>query len=465
MPRIALPALTFLLALACGSRTAIVAPGEDCTEGRQLKCACPGGLLGAQRCLGDGTFGPCQCTTTATGGDRTIASGGAGYGGARAGLGGATGSKSTATAGAGSGGKLGFGGAAGSSAGSSGGIRDAGATPDAASSTSDIASGTSVLIDVFVGDLGIYVITTDAIVLYARGGKETARVASPRQITSAAFDGKRLVVADRARLTAYDPGLGAAVSADLMEACASSVLVSQGRFVCGPSNDWDRVFYTYDTASGKLLASSTKYTYNGIPMRRVPGTDDFITVTTDMSPSDFHLYTVDATTGQVVYINESPYHGDFGITSTYAFDGSPPTHLITHAGLILKIYDANCKGDANSFTTGCFVKDGALGTLSGSQYFAAMDSNPSGKVFGLVDPASDYGLDGPCAKSCLLESVDVVGRNVLTQSVVHLSASSIVAFRYDAVANAAVVGYVVGTTSYYFPSDPYPGYKVTVMPF
>jgi hypothetical protein len=40
-----------------------------------------------------------------------------------------------------------------------------------------------------------------------------------------------------------------------------------------------------------------------------------------------------------------------------------------------------------------------------------------------------------------------------------------VAFRHDPIGNAAVVGYIVGTGSYYFASDPYPGYRVTVLPY
>ena len=110
--------------------------------------------------------------------------------------------------------------------------------------------------------------------------------------------------------------------------------------------------------------SSKKYTYNGIPMRLVPGTSDFVTVSVDLSPSDFHLYS-GSDSGEAVYINESPYHGDLRITNTYAFDGSPPVHLITDSGLLLRIHGDNCTGSMSSFSTGCFVKDGALGTLTG----------------------------------------------------------------------------------------------------
>jgi hypothetical protein len=445
----------FVFLLACGTRTSIYA--QICTEGRQVACACPGASVAVQVCLPGGIWGPCQCASASPGSGGVPGQGGMpGVGGAGSAAAGRSGSGGVA----GAGGRIG---GAGGTSSSHGGT--SGKNPDAAQSSGiDLAQGTSQLIDVFVGDLGIYVVTTDGVVLFDRGGSQRALAPAARQVTAAAFDGTQLVVADRAKLTTYDSALSAIVSADLMEACAATVLVSRDRFVCGPSNDWDRIFYTYDARTGALLATSNAYTYNGIPMRRVPGTDDFITVTSDLSPSDFHLYTV-LSNGQVSYVNESPYHGDFSVTTTYAFDGSPPTHLITSAGLLLKIYDTGCTVDASSFTSTCFVKDGALGTLSGNQYFVSMDSDAAGTIFGLVDPSTSYALSGPCAQGCLLERVDVAARTILSQSIAHLGIARSVAFRHDPIGNAAVVGYIVGTGSYYFASDPYPGYRVTVLPY
>ena len=108
---------------------------------------------------------------------------------------------------------------------------------------------------------------------------------SPRENTAAAFDGEILVVADRARFASYNVMLSRNMEADLVEECASAVLVSDHRFICGPSNDWDRIFYTYDAQTGAFVASSEKYTYNGIPMHHIPGTVDSVTVTVGSSPS------------------------------------------------------------------------------------------------------------------------------------------------------------------------------------
>lgn len=53
-------------------------------------------------------------------------------------------------------------------------------------------------------------------------------------ITTAAFDGEHLVVADAAKLTTYDAQLNEVVSSNLLEGCVSSVLLSGNLFVVRP---------------------------------------------------------------------------------------------------------------------------------------------------------------------------------------------------------------------------------------
>jgi hypothetical protein len=307
------------------------------------------------------------------------------------------------------------------------------------------------------------VVLSDAIILADRLGTELGRVSSPREITAAAFDGERLVVADKARLTTYDLNLAPVATGTLVEACASAVLVSGALFICGPSNDWDRVFYTYDANTGVLVASSLKYTYKGIPMRRIPGTDDFITVTVDLSPSDFYLYMVDAAHG-AVFVSDSPYHGDFAVEKTYAFDGAPPAHVITSQGLMLQIFGSNCATAASSTVKQCFVKDGALGTLTGAQRFVGMDNDANGMVYGLVDPSYDY-YDGPCSSSCIAQRIDSTKRSVVAQRIYSLDTGAIVVARHDPVSNALLLGYRIRTSDYYLSSSPYPGYRVRLLPY
>ena len=302
----------------------------------------------------------------------------------------------------------------------------------------ELNSGAEALVDVFVAKAGVFVVTTQSVTLFDRSGKILEQQIAPRAITAAAFDDELLVVADAAKLTSYDLDLKQLISSNLLEGCVSSVLLSEHRFVCGPKNDWDRIFYTYDATTGELLASSKKYTYKGIPMRRIPGKDDFVTVSVDSSPSDFHLYSLLATS-EAGFVNESPYHGDFRVTGVYAFDGTPPTHLVTDAGLLLHIYGEECDVDHNSFTSGCFTKDGALGTLTGDQVFAGMDGDAAGKLYALVSTSRSFS-DPQCSDGCLLQQVDIASRSVDKQVTVHPSFGKLVVLRHDAVGGSIVLG-------------------------
>src|SRR4029079_18441543 len=136
------------------------------------------------------------------------------------------------------------------------------------------------------------------------------------------------------------------------------------------------------------------------------------TVTTNLSPSDFHLYHVDAT-GKAVYINESPYHGDFAATMTFAFDDSSATHLIQSAGLLLKIYGTGCDPMMNVFNTGCFIKDGVLGTLRTSEYYVGLGDDAAGAVFAVVGTGSSF--DSPCKNGCSFQRIDVATRTITSQ--------------------------------------------------
>jgi hypothetical protein len=421
-----------LLALAaCGGRAA---PGDDvaggydrCVPGQQIACACPGGFDSVQVCGLDSTFDACQC-----GYDSGSGAGGPGSGAGGPGSG--AGGPGSGAGGPGSGG---------------------------AGNGSTLASGTSPLVDVFVADAGIVIVERDAVKLVDRGGQVLQETSWPRDIGAAAFDGEHLVIADAAKLTTLDLAFGEVASGNLQEACVSGVMVSGKRFVCGPENDWDRIYYTYDALSAALLQQSAPYTYNGRPMRRVPGTDEFITVTDDLSPSDFHLYTV-SSSGVPSYINESPYHGDFGVNRVYAFDGSPPTHLVTHEGLMLRIHGANCTPDYYSTDDGCFVKDGALGTLSTGEYFLGMDSDAGGQVYAIVGGDFYYSDESMCTDGCSVQHVDVASHTVTSEHAYTLDLGAVIATHHDPVSGAMVLGYRKAG-AYYFEDDPYPGWSVSLL--
>lgn len=300
-----------------------------------------------------------------------------------------------------------------------------------------IAEGEDALIAAYPASSGIIVVSDSGVRLFDRTGVEIAHWDAPRLLKSAAFDGEILGVADGAILTGLNLMLMPVSSVQLIESCHSAVLLSRHRFICGPGNDWGRIFYTYDLAAGALLARSSMYTYNGLPMRRIPGSDSFVAVSTDSSPSDYHLYKLGAD-DVIVYVGESPYHGDFSVTGTYAFDGAPPTHLITPTGLLLSFASPGCAPGQSTAYTDCFVKDGALGTLTGNQSFIAM-TNEGGTLYGLVN--NRVGSDP--APSYLLQSIDVATRTLKTESVHALATTYVSVMAFDAVSGRVLLGYPV----------------------
>lgn len=272
-----------------------------------------------------------------------------------------------------------------------------------------VVDGLAPLYGIFpLGDGDVIVVDAAGARRLDAAGAVVATFAPPREVTAAAFDGTYLAIADRGVHTALDTDLTEQSSVLLAETCASAVIVSGHRFVCGPDYDWDRIFVTYDLERATEIARSDTYTYNGIPMRRVPGTDDFITVTEDLSPSDFHLY--DGSGDPVVYVQDSPYHGDFTVSTTYAFHGFPATHLVTQAGIMLRIRGPGCMPDA--YPSECLVRDGELGTVSRTATYAAMTQDTHGHIVGLVDTADRWYDDPYCAGGCTLHEVESATRTI-----------------------------------------------------
>lgn len=190
-------------------------------------------------------------------------------------------------------------------------------------------------------------------------------------------------------------------------------------------------------------------------MRRVPGHDDFVAVTTDSSPSDFHLYSL-ARSGEAVFVNESPYHGDFRVTNVYAFNGSPATHLVTDTGLLLNIYGSQCNLEAGPFGSECFVKDGALGTLTGQQAFIGMDQDDQGQIYALVAVGGGSYFDPLCQSGCLLQPIDIATRTVVQQRSVSSDLGRVVALRQDPLGQGILLASRLAETN----ADDDTGYEV-----
>jgi hypothetical protein len=91
-----------------------------------------------------------------------------------------------------------------------------------------------------------------------------------------------------------------------------------------------------------------------------------------------------------------------------------------------------------------------------------MDSDRSGKVYGLVTIASDP-TGTTTRTNYLVERTDVATRVVEAKSIVQLSLGKMVRARHDPDTQSLVVGYAVGTQT--FPTDPYPGHRAALLPY
>jgi hypothetical protein len=320
-----------------------------------------------------------------------------------------------------------------------------------------LMSGTEALVALFPVPAGAIVVTSTAVTLLARDGAKRATWSSGREITAAAFDGVRLAIADKGKLAVLDANLVASrTDVTLVESCGAAIIVDGGRFVCGPTNDWDRIFYVYDLATGAMLGSSAKYTYNGIPMHRVPGTNDFVTVDDELSPSHFHLYRVPASS-VVEFQGESPDHGAFPVSDRYAFAGEPATHLITETGLMLRIYDPS-PPDASAQAIP-FVKDGSLGTLDDTHRFLALDQTSTDAI--AIVGANDYAR-ALCSSGCDLQRIDIAARRVTTTHRYVIDTQRVLLLRHDAtVGRAWIASTLAGKETY----DPTAGFSIALLAY
>jgi hypothetical protein len=406
-------------------------PGK-CVPGRQVYCSCgvPQGnatvfLPGLSRCGDDGAYGACECEGLGEGG-----SGGGGSGGA------------------------------GGQGGSSGPLPPGGVV---------LSEGATKLIDLFVTATGVVIVRADGVAIVGRDGAPIAQWPAPREVTAAAFDGERLVVADHDSFTVLAPDLTPLVGGgDLAKPCRTALLMSGGRFICNlESDDHGAAPIVYELQSGAALATVDGF-YQGEPVRRVPGTDDFVTAIVSSSPADYQLSRLLAT-HEVVSLGQSPYHGAFEISGAFAFYGNPATHLITPEGVMLAIYAPGCDLLSNG-SDKCFVKDGNLGTLRGPERFVAFADNEPGSLGALADlaPPPDYKpFDDPaelCAVGCRVQRIDVTSRLVLAEKTYRLGIRRIVAVAHDATVPGLLLGYAMPSLTG-APLDPPSGYRVELLSY
>jgi len=314
--------------------------------------------------------------------------------------------------------------------------------------TVQIATGSGgLLIDVFASEDRVWVVDEQRIRQMTLDGDVTAEWVAPRKLLSATKEWNLVVVADGEKITTLDAdNLDEIVSFTAVEPCRSIVLVTGPRVVCGPDKDVNRVFSTYDATTGDFLASSPGYTYNGVPMKKVPGFDGFLTVSGG-SPRDFHFYRVDPQSDAAVFVQDSPYHGDFPISTIYTFDDNEARNLITERGLLLRIDPAVCNG----VNAGCLVKNGALGALPLNERFSVL-THENNHVIGLVQ--KDF-------YRWKLIASDVPSRDILSQRELYLRVGNPIAAASALGGRAVVLGAYTRLDQYPYESS---DYEIWVLP-
>jgi hypothetical protein len=278
----------------------------------------------------------------------------------------------------------------------------------------ELSNGTSGLVDAFLTDDAVIIVSGDRIELVDRQAKRLARIrwdfdlpqdaelGANVPIHTAAFDGELLVVTSGRWLMSYDRGLNELARTQTPERCETSIMVSEGRFVCGGPEDFGRTYYPFDARTASPPLATKESNFEEGPMRRVPGRDAFLTVNTHVTPRSFNLFSVDAA-GTIKMIGNSSAlnHGTFRISPVYAFP-TASTHLITDQGLLICLTAEDCE-DA----TYALKPDGDIGLLPGTSAFAAMDVDPDNKLHAISGTITESFGVPTCKDGCTMQRIDV----------------------------------------------------------
>ena len=393
-------------ALTCSEPTS---ERDACVPGLAIACPCLGGREGFRRCKVDRTFAACACEAPTEHDEASDASLDAGAQPEEGSLdAGAEPDESAAAA---------DGGEKPSSAGTAGRAGNL-AAPWTGPIASPVSSAAGSLVAALPCAPGILITTGKHIRLFARDASELAGWDTPATITAAVIEQDRLGVMDESGLTIFDVSreLRFQLRVPLEEPCTHAVLVSKQRVVCGNGNDTSRVYRVYDLTSGALDGTSRVFIYKGLPMRRVPGADRFVTVSNN-SPTSLSLFEVSGD-GQVLYVASTSFGA--AVSEVYGFDADPATHVITQRGAQLDIATPECSempsSDAESRPVPCFVPDGGLGASVAGDLFLAM-TNVAETLYALVDRAQATAD----VRDYWLLRVDVPSRSLVSQRALTLA--------------------------------------------
>jgi hypothetical protein len=303
-----------------------------------------------------------------------------------------------------------------------------------------VTTGSGALVDVFVTEAGIVLVTGTEVRLVSRAGAMLQRWTAPREIISAAYDGTRIVAVDRAAATTLDLSLTPGIETFVRGECVSSALVSCGRLVCGFRTSSGPPLETYDILTGHALWPGDGF-FSGTPrLLRVRGVDAL--VTSGPPWGGYYRVNTDGTlAGAGGGLTSSP-----GVP--WAFLGSPATHLVASDGALYRL-DA-CIAAPTSGATTCFARDGSVGTLRAGEQLLATETGADGDLYALVGAPGSFG--GPvCSSGCRVQRIDLATRTVRSEHafVVGGTSSSAIVLRHDAWGGRVVVAAPTGCATSY----------------
>jgi hypothetical protein len=316
------------------------------------------------------------------------------------------------------------------------------ATPDdTAPSTApavELATGKS-LSDVFVGTLGIYVVSSDDVRLFDhRGSLLASRTFSePPSSVSAAFENERLTIASGSVITTYNARLDVLFSFPRPEYCLLIARFSQERLLCGA---WYVGYTVLDGSNGTVLSEADHSFFSGAPLSRVPGRDDFIVNGGPKPLSNVSLLRLNAD-HHVRFLDETtiPEVGEY---NAHGFDGSASPSLISDSGQPIGLR-ADCAGTTDPANASCFVPGVPSAAVPANSELLGIAPGPAEhQFFGLVDTVRRVDPI-PCALGgCELELFDDLSDRVLRQRHVEFvgQPTNLHAFRWDPQAGAVVLG-------------------------
>jgi hypothetical protein len=269
-----------------------------------------------------------------------------------------------------------------------------------------VFSGQERIVEAFPTGPGVVVARASAILLVDRTGQILRKLEMPREVTAAAYDGTRLVVADRAMLTELKPTLEPMASRPLRDTCQGVAILPDGRILCGGGAF--HVLYRLDgSAPGQLVSAGGSGAFRVIPGRPEVMVGAFLTSFPDGGSELF------------------AGGGGFGsptLGPLFAFKGSPATHLVASDGSYLKITGPECAPSIGGFGNSCYGVDGKLATLRPMEAYIGMVEDSPASVLALVRKNATSSFPQPsdrlCADGCFAQRIDL-GQGTIVSEKMH----------------------------------------------